>query len=355
MKKKEYQNFEDFILDESFHEFVAGSDEASVTFWNNWITNHTEKTEEFQKAIIILGTLQNTLQNEIVVDKDQLLHELMGTIEADKKATEKHSFTLPSWVKIAAVLVLSVGFGWLWNYGYIFFKAEDAVAYNEIIVPIGEKSQIILSDGTHVWINSGSRFKYPEHFGENSRDVFLVGEAFFDVTKQNKKLFVVNTQDARVEVLGTAFNVKAYPEDSKTQTTVARGLVSVQSTRYKGEAILIKPQQMAEIRKAVTPEQIQSGSTIPELQVKECKNVEAITSWKDQLLVFNDEPFEDIALKMERWFNVKIIIKDASLKKERFNGKFVHNETVYQVLEVIMLTTPIKYKAIDNQIYISLK
>lgn len=355
MNTSEYQKFEDFIFDESFYEYVAGSNESSMLYWDKWIKNHPEKAEDFQKATHIIRTLTHTRKIEVGVDKHESLQEMLSHIdEFELRSSSLRRFILPLWVRVAAMLVLSVGLAWVWNKTYTRFKAKETIVYNEIIVPIGEKSQVILSDGSHVWINSGSRFKYPVHFGEQSRDVFLTGEAFFDVTKQNKQLFVVNTQDSKVEVLGTAFNVKAYPEDAKTQTTVARGLVSVKSLLSNEKAVLVRPNQMAEIKKIPTSDRKLYGSSVEELKIKNCKNVEAVTCWKDQLLVFNNEPLGDMALKMERWFNVKISIEDAGLKQERFNGKFVHNETVYQVLEAIRHTTPIRYTAVDNEIRISL-
>ncbi|NJK97363.1 MAG: DUF4974 domain-containing protein [Bacteroidales bacterium] len=88
--------------------------------------------------------------------------------------------------------------------------------------------------------------------------------------------------------------------------------------------------------------------TNSKVELIEKVNVEAVSSWKDHLLIFADEPLNEMALKMERWFNIKVEIRDSSLKQERYNGKFVHNENIYQVLDIIKLTTPIKYKVIDN-------
>jgi ferric-dicitrate binding protein FerR (iron transport regulator) len=240
--------------------------------------------------------------------------------------------------------------GWLWNLAYDKFLHNEALTFNEVIVPIGEKSQIVLSDGTHVWINSGSKFKYPVSFGKKSRQVFLSGEAFFDVTKKEEQTFVVTTHDASVKVLGTAFNVKSYPEDAKTQTTVVRGLVSVQRLN-ETEEVLIRPNQMAVIRNS-EPEEKAVAESPRKLHVLNNVNTEAITCWKNQLLVFADEPLEDMAMKMERWFNVKIVIEDSTLRKERYNGKFVHNETIYEVLEAIKQTTSIRYTLENEKIFI---
>jgi transmembrane sensor len=352
MNKLDYQNFEDFILDETFREYVMGSPESSVTFWNNWITEHPEKANEFRKAVNILRTLLHTRKIDININKHESLVELLTKMEESQKKPVRQRFLLPAWIRVAAIIIFSIGLAWLWNWSYGIFKGNETIAYNEVIVPVGEKSQVLLSDGTHVWINSGSRFKYPVRFGKQSRDVYLSGEAFFDVTHHEKQTFVVNTSDARIKVLGTAFNVKAYPEDLKTQTTVVRGLVSVQNIRSKGETVLIRPTQMAVIKKEAALENMHSGNSLPILKVVNRINVEAVTCWKDQLLVFADEPFEEMAMKMDRWFSVHIIIEDNKLKKERYNGKFVHNETIYQVLEAIKVTTPIRYIVKNNEIRI---
>jgi ferric-dicitrate binding protein FerR (iron transport regulator) len=184
--------------------------------------------------------------------------------------------------------------------------------------------------------------------------VTLEGEAYFDVKKQGKSTFAVNTHDARVVVLGTAFNVKSYPEDQKTQTTVVRGLVRVESREKGIDPVLIRPNQMAVIKNS-TPADADSMKPVERLKVVNEVNTLVITSWKDQMLVFADETFEDIAIKMERWFNMKIKIEDTLLKQERYTGKFVHNETLYEVLEAIKLTTPITYTVKNEEIVITKK
>jgi ferric-dicitrate binding protein FerR (iron transport regulator) len=350
----DYQKFEDFILDESFREYILGSSETSVSFWNNWIETHPEKQGEIRKARQILITLFNHHKIDIKVDKNQSLAELLAKIEYEEDLSENKIIKLPGWIKVAAVIMVSVGMGWLWNFAYDNFINKDTLTFNEIIVPIGEKSQIVLSDGTHVWINSGSRFKYPISFGKKSRQVYLSGEAFFDVTKQEKQTFVVTTHDASVRVLGTAFNVKSYPEDAKTQTTVVRGLVSVQRLN-ESEEVLIRPNQMAVIRNSAEEKATGTAELPGKLHVLKNVNTEAVTCWKNQLLVFADEPLEDMAMKMERWFNVDIVIEDSTLRQERYNGKFVHNETIYEVLEAIKQTTSIKYSVEKDKIIIDRK
>jgi transmembrane sensor len=355
MEKKEIKKFEDFILDESFREYVAHSDEKSVAFWTEWINDHEYNQEDFQKATDVLNTLLNTKKIMVPTDRNEELSLLLEKIHGQKEILPFQHFITTFWARAAAVIILSMGLAWLWNTVYINKHLNDKLVYNEIIVPVGEKSQIILSDGTHVWINSGSSFKYPADFTNNDRDVILEGEAYFDVTKKPGKNFIVNTRDVRIQVLGTAFNVKSYPEDKKTQTTVIRGLVRVESKISKEEPILIYPDQMATIHdepRISTPDITTSSNN---LIITDDVNTAAITSWKDQLLVFADETFEDIAIKMERWYNVKISILDNELKQERYNGKFVHNETIYEVLEAIKITTPINYSVTEEGITITRK
>ena len=357
MNNKDYSHFEDYILDDSFREFVEGKPKESVDFWNSWISDHPEKKEEINKARDVLNTLLNHKKKEIKTDKNAALKALLARVENQNQHQNQQNYRLrylsSIWARVAAVIILSIGLACVWYTLYNkSYSKQHPVVYNEIMVPVGEKSQIILSDGTHVWINSGSRFKYPINFGKVSREISLEGEAYFDVTRGNTT-FIVNTHDAKIQVLGTAFNVKSYPEDKKTQTTVIRGLVRVESKEKGAKPVLIGPSQMAVIKDVSEPGMNKADTK--DLTVINKVNTGAITSWKDQLLIFADETFEDIAIKMERWFNMKIRIEDAELKKDRYTGKFINHETVYEVLEAIQVTTPIKYTVKDDEIIITRK
>lgn len=351
MKKENCDEFEELILNESFREMVEGTNQESAEIWKEWVALHPDKKVEFENAVLVLKTLLNNRKIEVTTDKSDSLQKLMQRINGDQVEPENRIMNFNSvWLKIAAVGLLIFGLSSIWNIFHVRDIKTHDVAYNEIIVPLGEKAQIILSDGSHVWINSDSKLRYPVQFGENSRDVSLVGEAFFDVVKKPGKTFIVNTQDAKVNVLGTAFNVKCYPADKKTQTTVVRGKVKVEDIHGTSEPIIIKPNEMATIREEAPSEK--QASRLSGITVNKV-DPEGLVSWKDQLLVFAGETFEDLAVKMERWYNVKIKIEDADLKPERFNGKFVHNETVYQVLEAIKITTPISFRVEKDTIIIS--
>jgi len=327
------------------------SNEESVLFWNTWILNNPDKNEEIKKAREVLMLLLSTRKTRHPIDKEAALKNLI--VEISKTETAPPLRRLYSTLaRVAAIILLAAGLSSVWHMlTKNRIQLQNQLTMNEVIVPVGEKSQIILSDGTHVWINSGSSIRYPVCFGTTSREVSLVGEAYFDVTK-GKSTFTVNTHDAKIKVLGTAFNVKSYPEDKKTLTTVVRGLVRVESREKGVKAVLIGPSQMAVIKEPSTSAPVSDSKN---LSVINKVNTLVITSWKDQLLIFADETFEDLAIKMERWYNIKISIEDEELKKERYTGKFVNNETVYEVLEAIEVTTPIDYTVEEDEIVITRK
>ena len=351
MKKENCDEFEEWNLNESFREMVEGTNKESAEIWKEWVVLHPDKKEEFENAVIVLKTLINNRKIEVATNKNDSLQKMIQQIDVESFEPKKRVLNFNSvWLKIAAVGLLIFGLSSIWHVFHVRDNKTQDVAYNEIIVPLGEKAQIILSDGSHVWINSDSKLRYSVRFGEISRDVSLEGEAFFDVVKKPGKTFIVKTHDVKVNVLGTAFNVKCYPGDKKTQTIVVRGEVKVEDINGAQDAIIIKPNEMATIH-----EEAPSGKQASQLSVIAVNKVdpESFVSWKDQLLVFAGETFEDLAVKMERWYNVKIRIEDEELKPERFNGKFVHNETVYQVLEAIKITTPIAFRVEKDTIIIS--
>lgn len=346
-------DFDELILDESFREYVEGTNPESTEFWEEWFTVHPDKKEEFENAVNVVKALLKARKTDVPVDKSKSLLNLMKLIDREQPGSVSRRRNFNSiWLRIAAIGLLIIGVTSLWNVFHTRSVKSLDIAFNEIIVPLGEKAQIVLYDGTHVWINSASKLRYPVRFGDVSRDVTLEGEAFFDVAKNHGKTFVVNTRDVRIDVLGTAFNVKCYPCDEKTQTIVVRGAVKVENINGNHESTIIKPDEMATIMK-----EEESGQTSSQVSPIKIDKVDPsnLVSWKDQVLVFAGESLEDLAIKMERWFNVRIKIEDEGLKSERYNGKFVHNETVYQVLEAIKITTPINYRIEKDTIIISSK
>jgi transmembrane sensor len=233
---------------------------------------------------------------------------------------------------------------------------------NEITVPLGAKSHITLSDGTRVWLNAGSKLKYPGIFANDSREVYLEGEAFFDVEKQADRIFVVRTSNLDIKVYGTQFNVKSYPDENQIQTTLVKGSVSIEdhSDKSHKKSFLLKPNQTAIYYKTPVPVQgqkapasgneTQGSAESPEkMVITPLENPVPITSWKDNRWIIVSEELESLAVKLERRYNVKITFADESLKKYRFSGT-LKDETFEQVLRIIQISAPIVFSVQGNDV-----
>lgn len=274
--------------------------------------------------------------------------------------------------RMAGIMLLLVSFGFIFYYLSPFkSKSANKLTYNEIVVPYGAKSIITLPDGTKLWMNSGTKIRYANNFGETSREVFMEGEAYFDVVKNPKKPFLVRTGYINIKVLGTAFNVKSYPDENSIETTLDRGLIEITKEKDNESVITVKPKEKitylklakqlavagtkaktAEDRKEQVPEKISSKKAEHEFQIFQLVNTELITSWKDGKLIFERERLEDIFKKLERRYDVVFSFDKSELRNYRFSGS-IPELTLQQVLEGIQLSAPILYKIDKREVAIN--
>tara|TARA_R110000868_G_scaffold21640_7_gene89746 strand:+ start:18275 stop:19432 length:1158 start_codon:yes stop_codon:yes gene_type:complete len=217
---------------------------------------------------------------------------------------------------------------------------EATLAYNTLTVPYGKRFEILLSDGTKVHLNAGTSLKYPVKFikGEN-RQVFLKGEAFFNVTKDAQHPFIVNAEALNVQVLGTQFNISGYADDLETDVVLVEGSVNLFSAKNK--SVVLKPGFKGSYTKNNTNDII----TTPVI-------TSMYTSWIHGELVLRNITFENILKKMERQYNVEIINTNTELAKEKFNASF-RNEPIEKILEYFKITYNIRYKIEGNKILIN--
>ena len=246
--------------------------------------------------------------------------------------------------------------------------AETSDEVLKVIIPEGQRSNLQLPDGTKVWLNGGSEFTYPASFSKDHREVTVKGEAYFSVTHTNNDdpFYVQISNNLTIKVLGTEFNVKCYAEDNHIITTLIKGkirLIKKDPGQQVAEELELRPNEKATYDKdnkrieiaqlGMVPVPTKTSRTVKTAkQNNDKEELETITAWKDDALVFDDETFENIARSMERWFGMKIIIEDPVLKKERFTGKFVNNETIYQILDIFNRSEAIKYTTKDKAIII---
>ncbi|MBN2814078.1 MAG: FecR family protein, partial [Bacteroidales bacterium] len=239
---------------------------------------------------------------------------------------------------------------------------EDPITYTAFQTSYGEKKEITLPDNTKVWLNSGTLLQYPSNYGKVNREVVLQGEAYFNVTRDESKTFIVKADNIIIKVLGTSFNVNCYHEQKTVETTVVSGVVSLESnidSPEKSIVILNKSEKATYLKNENriiiddTSNDIAMGIEANPLAIKKIilgeETMNAVIGWKDQDLVFDNETLEEMALKLRRWYNVSIVIKDEHLKQYRYKGRFKDVKSIFQVLEVVKLTTPITYEYNENK------
>ena len=202
--------------------------------------------------------------------------------------------------------------------GYYQTKGPGAIAMQSLTVPHGQHCQITLSDGSKVWVNGGSTLRYPSYF-EGERRIELTGEALFDVTKDGNLPFVVSAKGVCVKVIGTRFNVRGYVAEPLT-VSLLHGMVSVYRENDEQRGIILYPNEQLTVR----------GD-----QMTKSRMDADVAAWKDGLLVFKSATMADIVANLQTSFNVKIMVKDPSLLKTRYSGKFRKSDGVVNILDVI--------------------
>lgn len=271
-------------------------------------------------------TLNASIENKI---NSQLLDKIHHRIALEESKAATRKFTLyRTLLKVAAVLILG-----LLSTTVLFYNQPQKQLYTGVVetvsTPYSARTNFKLPDGSEVWLNSGSTISFPKQFGKE-RNVELLGQAFFKVVKDGKH-FVVKTGSGSVEVLGTSFDVKAY-KDENFQTTLVEGSVKIRNKL--DQFAMLKPGQQS----VITPDNEISLNNV---------NTNLSTSWRDGKLIFVDEPFENVAKSLERWYNLKIELQGNELKTLGYTGT-IEMETLGELLELLNTTTPIKYN-FDNK------
>ncbi|MEZ4969232.1 MAG: FecR domain-containing protein [Flavobacteriaceae bacterium] len=217
---------------------------------------------------------------------------------------------------------------------------DQKTVYNTLLVPYGKRSKITLSDNSVIWLNSGSRLTYPVVFQEDRREVYLEGEAIFEVAHDAKQPFVVLSEGQEVEVLGTVFNVSSYGDENNVKTVLKSGSVQIncqdpRSGQYK-EKLRITPGTLVVYNKQ--NKKIQSENV----------NVDHYFSWREGMLIFKNDNLQFIMKKLSRYYNMEINIQDTALANETFSGYLDLKEDIGMVLETIKGTTDMEYLRLNE-------
>ncbi len=251
-----------------------------------------------------------------------------------EKLNQRKQIDLNRFIKYAAILALAL----LLPFSYYMGtqnNSDDSIT--TISCAYGDKSSIVLPDSSHVWLNSGSKLTFSSNF-KSGRRVSLEGEAFFDVSKDKNHPFQVKTADIQIEVLGTKFNLKAYPDEKSVSTTLVEGSVNI-SSQY-GSA-LMKPDEKLVFDKGSKEMVVQTlTDTAPE------------TEWKDGRFVFRNESLAELKPKLERWFDVDIVFGDEQVKNRRFTG-VLGRESILEAVSYFDLSNYVSCSIQGNKIIIN--
>jgi len=297
------------------------SDRSNLTEYNDYldIWNHSNRLA--MPSPIDLPTSLNTTRQKAGIDRGQVRW-------------------LTMFVRVAAVLLLALLFSSIYN---LFLAPKsgqktEAITYQQVKASYGMQSRIELADGSVVYLNSGSTLRFPTSFnGMKTRNVELSGEGHFSVTKNSQQPFIVDIRKMQIRVLGTTFDVDAYPNNSAFTIALVEGSIRLQQNSGNDikDLVDIKPNQIA------TYEQSENS-----LSIKTENDLSKYTAWTEGKIVFSNDPINIVTRKLGNWYNVDIVAADTKLYKYRFTGTFI-DEPLEQVLNILNLTSKMEYKVIQ--------
>ncbi|MBY0478621.1 MAG: DUF4974 domain-containing protein [Chitinophagaceae bacterium] len=315
-----------------------------------WEQQHPQDTEYLEATYHLhyekmkkLGVAPVSADNEVVYFQD------------DKRRTIKKSRLIAA--VVLAGLIVTAAFVFL-KPGKLPAKVEAAeqqaqIIPNEIKTKRGSNTQFKLPDGSTVWLNADSKLNYSKINATGVREVYLTGEAFFDVVRNPERPFIIHTESIDIKVLGTTFNVKAYPDDKTIETSLIHGSVEVMVKSRPHEKYLLKPNQKLVLMNEQYAEKREKDQrvmpvNIPIVFVKQINYLQGDTaaretSWVRNKLSFEDEPFAELAKRLERWYDVSIEFKNKEIEEIELSGSF-EQETLTQVLEAVRFINNYKFK-----------
>jgi len=340
----------------------------------NYITDNIEPAEKQQieawieeddlhKSLYL--ELQETWNTALFIENNDKIH----TEQEYRKllyrlgVSEKKSIKMKSMLLYAAAVIFAVVFIGIISYlHYKPAREERPLFAQSIYVPVGNKKKLILKDSTVVWLNSGSVLQVSNGFGVSNRTVYLEGEGYFEVKTNKKLVFTVKTKEYTIRDIGTIFNIKTYSTDAKFEAAVMEGEISIEgkfSKEQKTSKIFLTRNGVLKVDKPILNQEktIVTSFIIDSSVVKVMKaeNIDNYAGWKDNLLVFDDDNFTDIAHKLERKYNVTILIKDEQLANYRYSGSFNNIPDIQNILDILKETTPVSYSMKGDTITISSK
>ncbi len=326
---------QDDILQLIARNLAGNADSQEASRLKEWIDSSEENKRFFEQ----IRNIWEASEKNSGIDK-------INTEDALKKV-QARIMKVPSkkiiwyyWQKIAAVIVLPLAVGLLLLISMNSHKKSSVneTVYNEIFTAFGTRSSLLLSDSTVVYLNSGSSLRYPIQFSDKTRQVFLKGEAYFEVKSDVSRPFIVNTPSLSVKATGTKFNVEDYGFDPLSEVTLVSGKVTVSKMGNEAGSQLIselKPEQHLVYNNETGTKTISKTDTYRYI------------SWKDGKLIFRNDPLPDVLKKLSMIFNVDIELQGEELNDYRYRATF-EEESLEEILKLLKLSAPINYTEVER-------
>lgn len=318
----------EILVIKSFSEELTSIDIQSINRWRD------ESPANMRHYYELKNLWQITHPAFLVetIDADTAEMKFMNSIKERPKLIQPNIFV---WFqRVAAIIILPlISLAGYLVYNQFYNFNYNVVAYQEVTTNFGLSSKVNLPDGSTVWLNSGSKIKFPVAFNSNDRNVYLSGEAFFKVHADKKHPFIVSTDKMKVKATGTKFNVEAYLYDSITAVTLVEGIVDVKMDGTENKKLL--PNQ-----------RIVLNSLTQQYKLTDT-DAQHWGEWKDGILAFRDEPLKDVFKRIGRMFNVSIQVKDSTISKQLYRATF-EGESLTEILRLLKMTSPIQYKIISR-------
>ena len=335
-------DFTEFLENEKFIRWVVNPNPESDHFWKNWIASHPERKEDIRIARSFLHSVE--YKNQHKLDDLKYKSGLYKLIELHDSQLEESNSNGRYWstIGVAASIVLAV------LIGFIYYQPTETVT--EVVIPtevvkqtaFGQKQIIRLPDGSTVHLNAGSKLTYMEPFQENKRKVTLTGEAFFEVARDELRPFVIHSGVVSTKVLGTSFNVRAYPDEQQIVVSVETGKVGVNLSE-KDQNIEINPTEQATYLDG------QASFSVSTFDRQE------VIGWKEGVIQFKDMPLNKVITKLERVYGVEFHINNPDLKlEEKYSGVY-KNAPLDRILKGVSFAVGFDYELDDKIVTIKSK
>lgn len=325
------------LLRELLHKYFHGKlTKKELTDFRSVVNKMSD--EMFKKELDFIWNNENDVIPMDALTKNNILQSVHNIID-HKAIVVKRVF---NWWKIAAIIMLPI---LLINISLLFMDNKEEYVANvqeyTVLSGKGQKNQILLPDGTHIWLNSESEISYTSDFNQSNRSIKLKGEAFFDVKKNEYLPFNVEVDSINIQVLGTAFNVSAYADDPNIKVSLERGKVEVRMHDDNSFLATLNPNEQATIDKKSI--------------VTTITDCEAYTEsiWRQNVLKINNIYTDEMIKKLERWYGVHINVQNMPVSKRY--GLTIKEESLREMLELINSITPIIYRIEGEEVTISYK